>query len=486
MLVHYLWWMMTVFGILSIVITPVLVFINTRYTKGQPGLDRMNLAGVSSMPARLPWLHVACSFIVGGVFILVLRQEHQHCAKLFKRQSVDLPHVLVVQGVPSGISKLALSAKYGVKSNAVTFGTSYSSISQARLRRDRVRSRFEDILVHLIGKAVRQVTYAGGSEGNGWRDTENALSAILGPQTRSRSGLISKFPSTDRSHTDLDSLLKELQTSQRHLDLAYHHYQEHRSIAIFRFPNHEAARAALLTDQTATSIWRRAFVVQKRALRLENVGVSVLERSLREIGARLAATIFCVCWVLPSTLVGALSQLSVLPFYITWLTWLHRMPLWSLGTIQGVLPQVLATILFHTFPPVLRWMVSIRKSLVTWSDEVIIQRYYFAFLYIQLFFIVSVSASILTTIYRIANMPDSVATILAQNLPASSNYFLSYLLIQGMMAVALTFSQPIRLFGDYWSGSRHRTPRQLLVQEESRIQWGTTFPVYTNLACIGR
>lgn len=136
------------------------------------------------------------------------------------------------------------------------------------------------------------------------------------------------------SSSGSDSLLQELENSRNQLSLSYHHYREDRSIGTFD----ESAQGVLLIAQSTVSIWQRVFVLQNRALRLENVCMLLFERNLREIGVRLATAALSACWTLPSTLVGFLSQPSVLPLHVIWLSWLNPIPIWLLGTIQSRLP----------------------------------------------------------------------------------------------------------------------------------------------------
>ena len=83
---------------------------------------------------------------------------------------------------------------------------------------------------------------------------------------------------------------------------------------------------------------------------------------------------------------------------------------------------------------------------------------------------------------------DSVFRLLAQNLPKSSNYFLSFLLLQAFSMSAGRLVQPMGLLQYHVISRRDLSPRRKhRRQSNARLQnWATIYPIYTNLACIGR
>ena len=120
--------------------------------------------------------------------------------------------------------------------------------------------------------------------------------------------------------------------------------------------------------------------------------------------------------------------------------------------------------------------------------ELSVQSYYFAFLFVQVFLVVSLSAGFTTVIKELRSNVTSVPVALAKNLPKASNYFFSYMLLQGLSVSAGALLQVGSLVN--WlvfapllvNKAGEKRTRQM---ELPRIQWGTFFPVYTNLACIG-
>lgn len=62
-------------------------------------------------------------------------------------------------------------------------------------------------------------------------------------------------------------------------------------------------------------------------------------------------------------------------------------------------------------------------------------------LFVQVFLVVSVSASAINTLIAVASHVEELPTILARNLPESSNYFFSYLVLQGASVSSGTLLQ---------------------------------------------
>src|SRR5690606_3702701 len=87
-------------------------------------------------------------------------------------------------------------------------------------------------------------------------------------------------------------------------------------------------------------------------------------------------------------------------------------------------------ILMALLPIILRLFARIQGRHTGMAMEQAVQGMYFAFLFIQVFLVVSISSAITVVIKRIAENPTSVPEILATNLPKAGNFFFSYLMLQ--------------------------------------------------------
>lgn len=193
-------------------------------------------------------------------------------------------------------------------------------------------------------------------------------------------------------------------------------------------------------------------------------------------------------WAFPVSFTAILSQIRTLTGTVKWLHWLAPAPDWVFSILQGILPQAILALLLILLPIILRFLAKSQGDYTGMAVELSVQNFYFAFLFVQVFLVISISSGITTIITQITHSPQSVPAILAQNLPKASNYFFSYLLLQALSVSAGALVQIMGLIEWFLLAPLlDNTARQKWHRQTNlpNMQWGTFFPVYTNLACIG-
>lgn len=197
-----------------------------------------------------------------------------------------------------------------------------------------------------------------------------------------------------------------------------------------------------------------------------------------------------ILWAIPIAFTSALSQLTTLGEQYVWLHWVLAIPAWFRSFLQGVLPIVLLALLLFLLPLILRALCRLQGIKSGMLVELSVQKYYFFFIFIQLFLIVTLGSSAFQLIKVFSNPEDitSIPALLGQTIPTASNYFFSYILLQALSVSAGALLQVGSLVAWFLlapildSTARDKFKRQTNLQN---ISWGTFFPVYTNLACIG-
>ena len=197
-----------------------------------------------------------------------------------------------------------------------------------------------------------------------------------------------------------------------------------------------------------------------------------------------------VLWAVPVAFTASLSQIHLLAQQYTWLNWLDRAPGVIINIIQGVLPATLLALLMFLLPIILRFLVKFQGTQSGMLVELSVQKYYFCFLFVQLFLVVSIASAAATVLSYFSNISDiaGIPELFAQNIPKAANYFFSYMLLQALSTSAGALVQVGGLIGWFIlaplldTTARDKFKRQTNLSE---VQWGTFFPVYTNLACIG-
>ena len=221
----------------------------------------------------------------------------------------------------------------------------------------------------------------------------------------------------------------------------------------------------------------------------DNMSIKWWESYIRTGAVMVIIVGLIIGWAFPVTFTGLLSQVTYLAHTYKWLSWLLTAPAWVRSIIQGILPQAILGLLLLLLPIILRLLARTQGDHTGMAVELSVQQYYFAFLFVQVFLVVSISSGITTVLQQITHNPQEIPSILAQNLPKASNYFFSYLLLQALSTSAGALVQVLNLIKWFIlaplldSTARQKWRRQTKLPD---MQWGTFFPVYTNFACIGQ
>ncbi|CAK7222553.1 phosphate metabolism protein 7 [Sporothrix bragantina] len=193
-----------------------------------------------------------------------------------------------------------------------------------------------------------------------------------------------------------------------------------------------------------------------------------------------------IFWAIPVAVVGVISNVNYLKT-ISFLTWLDNVPDVIMGFITGLLPSVALSILMSLVPVVMRLCARLAGEPSNSRVELFTQNAYFAFQVIQVFLVTTLSSSASAVAKQIVDDPSSATSLLATNLPKASNFYMSYFIVQGLTVAASVISQVVGFFifhlmYKYLTG----TPRGLYQKwaSLSAISWGSTLPVYTNIAVI--
>jgi hypothetical protein len=82
--------------------------------------------------------------------------------------------------------------------------------------------------------------------------------------------------------------------------------------------------------------------------------------------------------------------------------------------------------------------------------------------------------------------PTTAESLLSQNLPKASNFYLSYFLVQSLLIGSGALAQPFNLFRFHVQRRFLKDPRKQYTRWHRLqiVHWGSVFPVYTNLGVI--
>ncbi|EXL39487.1 hypothetical protein FOCG_17912 [Fusarium oxysporum f. sp. radicis-lycopersici 26381] len=249
---------------------------------------------------------------------------------------------------------------------------------------------------------------------------------------------------------------------------------------IHHLPEHMAPRSIGFSPDEI--IWR-------------NIALSYKAGWVRAVITYVILFLMISLWSLPVAWTGALSQVDQLIQGSDLLSFIGRTEALRhvISAVAGLLPTTALTVLLILLPFLLEYLADF-KGVKTYSlRQEFVQTFYFAFLFIQVFLVVSIASFFTASIKELATnvrgvqQASVVVNILAQNLPKASNYFFSYMVLQSFSTSAATLLQVGSLISHYIVGpvfdvsARDKWFRKT---KPHSVKWGSVFPVYTNFACI--
>lgn len=227
----------------------------------------------------------------------------------------------------------------------------------------------------------------------------------------------------------------------------------------------------------------------------DNMALSWWNEWLRTSAVFVVVLGMVFLWAVPVAWTAALSQLDQLIRENSWLSFLKKNKdvLNVAKAVAGVLPAAVLGLLLILIPIILNFLAGLKGAKTRTQKSEFVQIFYFVFLFIQVFLVVSIASFFAASIDDLVNnftkldSVKAVLNLLADNLPKAANYFFSYMVLQAMSTSSGTLLQLGSLF--VWftiarivdSTARNKWARNTTLNQ---INWGSFFPVYTNFACI--
>lgn len=218
-----------------------------------------------------------------------------------------------------------------------------------------------------------------------------------------------------------------------------------------------------------------------------NLKLQWWERLVKVATTTAAVCALVIFWSIPVAVVGAISNINYLTTKVHFLKFINDIPPVILGVITGLLPVVLLAVLMALLPIVLRLLSRIAGEPSNSNVELRVQNMYFAFQVIQVFLVTTMTSAASSVGAQIANNPAAATSILATSIPKASNFYISFMILQGLAISSGALIQIVGLILYKLLGMLlDNTPRKQWRRWSSLsgLGWGTVFPVYTNITVI--
>lgn len=219
----------------------------------------------------------------------------------------------------------------------------------------------------------------------------------------------------------------------------------------------------------------------------DNMRLFWWEKIVRQAIAVAAIVAVIIFWALPVAFVGVISNITYLTEKLKWLGWINNLPDWLLGVVTGLLPTVMLAVLMAVLPMFIRGMAKVAGCVSQQEIEHFTQTAYYGFLMVNGFLVTALSSSATATVIRVIHDSSAILSVLATSLPKSSNFYISYLILQGLTIAGGALFQVVGLFLYYILGGLFdRTLRKKYARFSGlgTVAWGTTFPLFTLLVTI--
>lgn len=476
------------FGMLTWII---LLPINATNGKGNVGLDQLSIANVKHQHRY--YAHVIVGWVYYGIVIFVIYRElffynSLRCAvlsspKYAKRLS---SRTVLFQSVPYSLldEKQFIKMFEGVK--RIYIVKSSRKLESAVRRRDAEINRLELAQNKLLRTAVKNKMKA--DKKGLLIEPADEISAYVPEKKRPShrlGGMFSKKTDTIRhAQEEIPKLNDEVRKLQKH----FRTFKLKNSIFV-EFENQYYAQVAFQTTihHNPMRLSPAYTGLSPGDIQWGNMRLFWWELITRSTIAYAVIIALIILWAVPVAFVGLISNITYLTNKVHWLRFILNMPEKLLGIITGLLPTILLSFLMSLLPIFIRAMAQVAGMPSVQHIELFTQNAYFAFLIINSFLVTAVSSSATATVTKILENPQLAMSILAAGLPKSSNFFISYIVLQGLGISGSSLFQVVGLFLYYILGALlDRTVRKKWIRFSTlgTMAWGGTFPIYSNLASI--
>ena len=483
---------MKIFVPTAAIILPILLPLSVVHGKksdaGVQGLNRLTWGGIGLDHSSYYWAYLILALVVVVQACYTIYQELQFYVQIRHKHlsSYSASHTVLVSNIPHRLcSQDKLSTMYGKLIGGayrIWINRDCKMLDRKIKQRYKLVAQLEVAETRLISRAIKNRSKFGNSD-----DTEDKRESIRLPYSRFTwlSLIIPLGEKVDliyHCHREISQLSVEIAEDQ-------HRANQNRCLhsALIQFERSTDAQVVSqsVVNPSPLRLSPQYVGCSVSAVVWDHVGVKWWEFYLRSILVLASMAAIIVGWAIPVAFTGFLSQLGTLTDLFPFLV--HYTP-WLLGFLQGILPQAILVILTILVPSIIRLLVEQQGFAIRSAVELTIQKYYFCFLFIQVFLTVALSSSAATILGQVYHNFDTVPTFLAINLPKTSNYFLSYLMLH---AFSISAGELVQISGllQYLviSPVMDKTPRDQLRRRNSisKVAWAIVYPVYTNLACIG-
>ena len=476
-----------------IITWPVLFPINITGGGGQTQLNILTLGNVSNNYYKM-FAHAGCAIIFftfilfmitrESIFYINLRQAYLLSPLYSSRIS---SRTVLYSSVPDDyLNKEKLQAMLGSQVRRIWFATDTKELEDKVEERDKAAMKLEAAETKLIQTAnanrmkaekkgegpAPEIMEGGGAAAAQYVNSKDRPTHKLKP-------LIGKKVDTiDWCRSELKRLIPEVDRMQA--DHRAENCKKLNSVFV-EFETLSEAQAAFqsLTHHQVLQMSPRFTGMTPGEVIWSNLKIKWYERGIRSLLTMTACIVLVIFWSVPVAFIGAISNINSLVGkggLVPQLGFILKIPSALLGVVTGLLPVVLLAVLMALLPIFLRLMARLGGDPTASAVELTVQNTYFMFQVVQVFLVATLGSAATAVVQKVVNNPTSATTLLAQKLPAASNFYLSYFVLQGLAVFSSILLALVGLLLFMILGKLlDKTPRKMYKRwiSLSGLGWGT-------------
>ncbi|CCD23906.1 Spo75p NDAI_0C02460 [Naumovozyma dairenensis CBS 421] len=209
---------------------------------------------------------------------------------------------------------------------------------------------------------------------------------------------------------------------------------------------------------------------------------------LRSVAANILSILTIIGWIIPVGLIGLISQIPYLRSPVKLPSVIINNTEFINDMLMSIFSVMTLVFLTEVVPYIFRWFSLLKVCKTGVEIQIDIQRWFFIFLFVHIFLVVTISSGLSFIIESLVNNPVSIPSLLAHDLPKSSNFLCSFVLMRGLAYAGGNIIRMKELLCEllYYKPFIY-TPHKRFERLKTSLsfQWGAIYPIFSVIGCIG-
>ncbi|KAH7324138.1 hypothetical protein B0I35DRAFT_423605 [Stachybotrys elegans] len=471
---------------------PILMPVNAKGGGQSTELDKLGIGNIQQN--RFLYAHAVMAWVFLGFVMFTVARERlwliglRQAWKLSQSQSTQLSSrtVLYLSAPRDSLDESKMKHYFGDAAVRIWPAVDVKDIQSMVSNQDSMVEQLEGAEMSLILKADQYARKHGKRSGGQYENLPQPAKTSFRPRRR--------IPfSDDDTITRLRRGIRENMEKIDEMRNSFHIGEPHGAASVFvefksQFDAQLASQQVISTNPAAFT--PRYTDVPPSDIIWPNLTLSPPRRAFQAaLGSAIVSAII-LFWSIPSGFVGLASNISYLSENFKWLGFLKGLPDPAIGLLSGLLPPLVTSALTKFVPNIFRFIFEACGTPSKTANELKVQKWFYLFQVTQVFLVTAVfsgAATVASELLEKLQNPTSVPELLARELPKSSNFYLTYFILQGTTSAAdniLNYTDLLQYL--IYSSFIDKTPRKLFNRFTSMkgIAWGKVFPKFANFCII--